>query len=108
MNFIGRVARLTFAAALVAGLGTTTSYAETTANPSTPTTDNASADNASVTSANGPAAVLEGQVAAANESGALVLRTADGMIALQVPPEEIQGVSIGETVRVPISENPSE
>ena len=91
MNFIGHVARLTVAAMLVAGLGAT-SYARTADNP--PAMDNASA-------------VVEGQVAAASESGELLLRT-DGLIAFLVPPEEIQGISIGETVRVPISDNASE
>jgi hypothetical protein len=92
MNFIGHVARLTVAAMLVAGLGTT-SYAQTADNP--PAMDNASA-------------VVEGQVAAAGESGELLLRTDDGLIAFLVPPKEIQGISIGETVRVPISDNASE
>lgn len=52
-----------------------------------------------------PPAVIEGQVAAASESGELLLRTDKGMLAFLVPPEEIQGVSIGETVQVPLADD---
>jgi hypothetical protein len=50
-------------------------------------------------------AVIEGQVAAASESGELLLRTDKGMVAFLVPPEEIQGVSIGQTVQVPLADD---
>jgi hypothetical protein len=50
-------------------------------------------------------AVIEGQVAAASESGELLLRTDKGMVAFLVPPEEIQGVSIGQTVKVPLADD---
>jgi len=39
-------------------------------------------------------------VVAASENGELLLRTDDGLLAFVVAPEDIQGVSIGETVRV--------
>jgi hypothetical protein len=52
--------------------------------------------------------VIEGQVVAASENGELLLRTDNGMLAFVVPPEEIQGVSIGQTVQVPLSEDDTE
>ena len=49
--------------------------------------------------------ILEGQVAAVDESGSLMLRTGDGLIALQLAPEDVQGVGVGDTMQVALMES---
>ncbi len=46
--------------------------------------------------------VIEGKVAAIDESGHVLLHTAEGLLALRVSPDQVQGVSVGQTVRVAV------
>jgi len=48
--------------------------------------------------------ILEGQVAAVDESGSLMLRTDDGLIALQLAPEDVRGVGVGDVMQVALLE----
>jgi hypothetical protein len=69
----------------------------------------ASSDNESMMGqdiAEGP--VLDGQVAAVDESGNLVVRTDDGLIAFQLQPQDVQGMSVGDPIEIALLEDESE
>ena len=108
MNFSGYVTRVTLAAALLIGVATSARAETPYESLPLPYGDLMTQVDDEYVNAQQPArdepAVIEGQVAAASESGELLIRTGDGMIALLVPSEEIRGVSIGETVRVSLDQ----